>query len=230
MLVEIETLPTHPPRPRKASRIGYHHVPPQAIPLRSAPTPSALSAIPARVALGDYLELLFNSLRGESLLIAALAYGLRLPITALRELRIRDVSVADRLIYVAERERPIPSAIIEDLREHLHENVCGRDATIGVTRRHELLFSSQAFTQLEVALKKIEILLVERLGTLIHQRAFSSFNTRLRVLGSLHARRIRSLGRCSSCPLDSIDKGPRIVRRGRGGVIDAYYRWRVGRM
>jgi hypothetical protein len=92
------------------------------------------------------------------------------------------------------------------------------------------LFSSEAFLRLEVALRTSEALLADRLHTIASQRAFASFDTRLRLLGALHARRIRSLGRSSSCPLDSIDKGPRIVRRGRAGVIDAYYRWRVGRI
>lgn len=31
-------------------------------------------------------------------------------------------------------------------------------------------------------------------------------------------------------PLELFDKGPRIVRRGRGGVIDAYYLWRASRV
>lgn len=183
-----------------------------------------------RAALAEYLELLLNTLRGESLLIAALAYGLRVPISRIRELRIRDISITERLIFIADRERPIPRAILDDLREHLFENVCGRDATIGVARREDLLFSEGAFEQLETTTRSIQSRLAERLGELSRRRAFWSLDSQLQLLGALHAKRMRRAGRLSHCPLDGIDKGPRIVRRGRAGVIDAYYRWRIGRL
>jgi hypothetical protein len=182
-----------------------------------------------RSALAEYLELLLNTLRGEALLIATLAYGLRIPISQVRHLRLRDVSITERLIFIGHRERPIPRAIMEDLREHLYENVCGRDATIGVTRREDQLFSEGAFEQLEITTLSIQSRLAERLAGLSQRSSFWSTETQLQLLGALHAKRMRRAGRPSLCPLDSIDKGPRIVRRGRAGVIDAYYRWRLGR-
>lgn len=180
-------------------------------------------------ALANYLELLLNSLRGEALLIATLAYGLRVPISSLRELRLRDISITERVVFIASRERPIPHAIMEDIREHLFENVCGREASIGVTKREDRLFSESAFEQLNETTMAIQSLLAEQLQGVAQRRSFSYLDTQLKLLGTLHAKRMRRAGRLTPCPLDSIDKGPRIVRRGRGGAIDAYYRWRLNR-
>jgi hypothetical protein len=180
-----------------------------------------------RAALANYLELLLNNLRGEALLVAALAYGLRVPISSLRELRIRDISITERLVFIASRERQIPHAIVEDLREHLFENVCGREASIGVTNRADRLFSQSAFEQLTETAQSIQSLLAEQLQGIARRRSFSYLDTQLKLLGALHAKRMRRAGRLTPCPLDSINKGPRIVRRGRGGAIDAYYRWRL---
>ena len=72
-----------------------------------------------------YLEALFGKLRGEPLLVATLAYGLAESLSSIRAVRIRDISVFDSSIVVANRIRPIPSALIEDLREFIQERVCG---------------------------------------------------------------------------------------------------------
>jgi hypothetical protein len=52
-------------------------------------------------------------------------------------------------------------------------------------------------------------------------------NRVFRLLGRFHAKRALKRGAKLASPLDLFDKGPRIVRRGRRGVIDAYYVWRT---
>lgn len=218
-----------------------------------------------------YLEALFGSLRGETLLLAALAYGLRVRLSALTAVRVRDVGIFDGTILVAGREQCVPDGIVEDIREFLQERVCGCEAPmvssdrlvssevrrpcsighyplrnrraelspIDATKqgpssgrssiRDEKLFSSSAHNELVTRLEEIGQLVIKRFQTIDQQLHMACFDSRLRMLGWLHRRRALSKGTRTSSPLDLFDKGPRIVRRKSGGIIDAYYLWRASR-
>jgi hypothetical protein len=212
-----------------------------------------------------YLEELLRSLRGEPLLIAALAYGLAVPVSALREVRVRDVAIFDRTIVIAGYERRIPERIVDDLREFLQERVCGCEAFEGVD---PLSSVSSRFTQATTNFRSLAnhnnstrvphffggpsiqndplfseaalLVLEEHSAALVQcmqlhdketktRKICVNFDLHLKMLGRLHKR--RALLRDSLCAsvLNLFDKGPRIVRRRRGGIVDAYYLWRASR-
>lgn len=187
----------------------------------------------SREALTRTFELLLGSLRGEALVAAMLAYGLGVRVSALRALRVRDICLKDRNIFVVGRYRKLPELALNDLREHLHNRVCGREvpavgsdgSSDGVWRRDDLLFSSQAFdTLLKVSSRvNMQAGIVE--GLIFDERFDSAF----KILARLHRRCAAKFGVTRESPLELFDKGPRIVRRGRGGAIDAYYVWRAPR-
>jgi hypothetical protein len=182
-----------------------------------------------REALAEYVELLFSQLRGEALLIATLAYGLGARLSALRTVRIRDVAILDTVIVIAGREYTIPDTVHEDLREHLHDKVCGCEASTSFSRRDELVFCEEAFTHLAAVSRRVEALHAEKLHTLKGSRVPSCLDCRLRVVGWLHRKLAAKKGSVCRSALELFDKGPRIVRRKQGGVLDAYYVWRAGR-
>jgi integrase len=191
----------------------------------------------SRGTLTRSLELLLGSLRGEALVVAMLAYGLGFRVSELRSLRVRDVCLKDKSIFILGRYRKLPEVALEDLREHLHDRICGREAPGGVSggssddvwHRDDLLFSPGAFNAL-----------CEACQTFYERSVGDEFLTRrgsltdcldsvLKVLGWLHRRCSAKCGIACESPLDLFSKGPRIVRRGRGGAVDAYYVWRASR-
>lgn len=187
----------------------------------------------SREALTRALELLLGSLRGEALVAAMLAYGLGVRVSQLRTLRVRDICLKDKSIFVMGRYKKVPEVALEDLREHLHDRICGREAPAvssdgssdGVWRRDDLLFSSDALD----SLREISSMVNKQTGITEDASFDQRFDSAFKVLGRLHRRSAaRFRIRCES-PLELFDKGPRIVRRGRGGAIDAYYVWRAGR-
>lgn len=187
----------------------------------------------SREALTRACELLFGSLRGEALVAAMLAYGLGVRASELRVLRVRDVCLKDRSIFIMGRYRKLPEHALHDIRELLHDRVCGREApTIhsdgssdGVWRREDLLFSSNAF---DLLLEVSRV--VNKQASIIEDLIFNKrFDSAFKILSRLHRRSAAKFGVVRESPLELFDKGPRIVRRGRGGVIDAYYVWRAAR-
>jgi hypothetical protein len=200
------------------------------------PTPRRPNTAPAYELSLIYLEELLRSLRGEALLVAMLSYGLAVPISAVREVRVRDVGVFDRTILVRGREYPIPATIADDLREFFQERVCGSEASLAFESTHsssilnDLLFSDGAFSRLEESARNVEAHLATTfLNTSSHETP-TRFDSQLQVLARLHRKHATSKKHLITSPLELFDKGPRIVRRGRGGVIDAYYLWRASRV
>lgn len=61
-------------------------------------------------------------------------------------------------------------------------------------------------------------------GTELGQRVRDNF---LRVVGWFHSKRAARRGGAVASPLGLFDKGPKIVRRDRGGVVHSYYLWRA---
>jgi integrase len=192
-----------------------------------------LQALHSRESLTRSFELLLSSLRGEALVAAMLAYGLGVRVSELRALRVRDVCLKDRSIFVMGRYRKLPEIVLNDLREQIHDRICGREVPAvssdgspdGVWRRDDLLFSAHAFDALlEIAC------VVNKQASMIEDLSFNGrFDSAFKALGRLHRRYAAKFGVTCASPLELFDKGPRIVRRGRGGAIDAYYVWRAAR-
>jgi site-specific recombinase XerC len=68
---------------------------------------------------------MLRSLRGESLIVAMLAYGIGLRISELMHLAARDISLKDMSIFVAGRHRKLPEVAVYDLRELIQGRICG---------------------------------------------------------------------------------------------------------
>lgn len=179
-----------------------------------------------RETLTEHLEMLLGRLRGESLLVATLSYGLGVRISSLRDVKVRDVSLAEGTVVVACREREIPVVIREDLREHLEE----RGGAAHASRREQRLFSEDAFAVLAEESRRVDGLFSAKFRASEGRRAKACLDSRLRILGWFHKKRAARRGLRFSSALDLFDKGPRIVRRGRAGRVDAYYAWRAPRV
>ena len=190
----------------------------------------------------EHVERFLNQLHGEALLVGALSYDLGLRLSQLRFLRVRDVNLSSRVIELADGAKQIPAALYEDLKEHVSEKLCGGEVCRGVQRRDQLLFSQEAFehvlltcasffagasreaaNQDSASDMKISALHSNQ-GTEFGQRVRDNF---LRVMGWFHSKRAARRGGGISSPLGLFDKGPKIVRRDRGGVVHSYYLWRA---
>jgi integrase len=188
-----------------------------------------------REALAEYLEQLLRQLRGEALLIATLAYGLGVRLSALRSVRLRDVSVFDSCIVISGRDYVIPNAIREDLKEHLHDKVCGYEAGTSINRRDDKIFADDAFATLISAFDRVRNLCTDQNVCPKKSNFLAAITVRacadsmLRIASWLHRRLATRKGALFSSPLELFDRGPRIVRRGRSGALNAYYVWRTTR-
>jgi hypothetical protein len=179
------------------------------------------------------VERFLNHLRGEALLIGALSYDLGLKLSQLRFLRIRDVNLSARAIELSDGRRAIPHAIFEDLREHIHEKLCGADASSVANKRDQLLFSHESFEQVLLhcasffrAAENQDV--AEADGVSVQpSRGGRVRDNFLRVMGWFHTRRAARRGGQVSSPLGLFEKGPRIVRRDRCGAVSSYYLWRA---
>lgn len=183
-----------------------------------------------REAITAHLEVLLGRLRGEALLLAALSYGLGVRMSHLREVRMRDVSISENTVTVAGRDRLIPEGIREDLRDHVQERMCGREASVNLSRRDQRLFSDDAFDFFAQESRVVDSMFAEKLRVSVGQRARACLDSRLRILGWFHRKRAARKGIKFSSALDLLDKGPRIVRRRGAGSVDAYYLWRASRV
>ncbi len=184
-----------------------------------------------RETLGAYAEQLFNQLRGEALVIAALAYGLQLNLSALRKLKVRDVHLMDNVIVIQGVEREIPVEIRADVQEHVKSLCEGAQSLPPLQVMNEPLFLRESFLKIEHMLlsleREYEVRLNYKAG---HNRARCS-NVRLRILGWFHKRRAQQVaGGTLHSALELFDKGPLINRRRGGGMQDAYYVWRLSRV
>ena len=171
------------------------------------------------------VERFLNQLRGEALLIGALSYDLGLRLSQLRFLRVRDVNLVARAIELSDGRKSIPAAIFEDLKEHIHEKLCGAEASAVAHKRDQLLFSHRAF-------ESVLLSCVSFFATGREANADNVFGVRikdnfLRVMGWFHTKRAARRGGRVESPLGLFDKGPRIVRRDRGGAVNSYYVWRA---
>lgn len=176
--------------------------------------------------LTQALERALSRLRGESLVVAMLAYGLGARLSELRALRVRDISLRHQRVMIGGRFKVLPKTALDDLREHLQEGICGREAPRStgeqgvetIWRRDDPVFSTEAIELVSATICN------SRLPVEISPESSDAW---LKALGWLHRRRAAIAGlRCESA-LELLDKGPRIVRRGYGGSVDAYYVWRA---
>lgn len=191
----------------------------------------------------EHVEKFLNGLRGEALLVGALSYDLGLRLSQLRFLRVRDVNLVNRTLSLSEGARPIPQALFEDLREHIADKLCGIDTPLrGGNKRDQLLFSSGAFEGVLASCAAFfaaqasknadegstadvgSSALTAHPSTEIGQKVRDNF---LRVMGWFHSKRAAQRGGRIESPLGLFDKGPKIVRRERGGVVNSYYLWRA---
>ena len=190
----------------------------------------------------EHVERFLNQLHGEALLVGALSYDLGLRLSQLRFLRVRDVNLSARVIELQDGAKQIPAALYEDLKELVSEKVCGSEVGRGVQKRDQLLFSHEAFEHVlmtcssffagasrEVANQdSASDLTISALhsnqGTELGQRFRDNF---LRVMGWFHSKRAARRGGGIASPLGLFDKGPKIVRRDRGGAVHSYYLWRA---
>lgn len=197
----------------------------------SMPTVLVTPDVAAREALGEYVEHLFNEVRGEALLIAALAYGLEVTLDDLRTVQIRDVRLSDGVVILGGCERDLPSALREDMQEQMRRySIRGEDMPRG-RNLDRLFFSSDAFSQIEKTLSNLESCYQGRFRRFGGSNEERYFNVRLKVLGWFHKRwASRVAGVYYQSALDLFDKGPRINRRRGGGMQDIYYVWRLSRV
>ena len=190
----------------------------------------------------EHVERFLNQLHGEALLVGALSYDLGLRLSQLRFLRVRDVNLTARVIELSEGAKPIPASLFEDLKEHISEKVCGGEVARGVQKRDRLLFSHETFEHVlltcsclfagasheaahhEGASELTTSTLHSNQGTELGQRVRDNL---LRVMGWFHSKRAARRGGAISSPLGLFDKGPKIVRRDRGGAVHSYYLWRA---
>jgi hypothetical protein len=133
-------------------------------------------------------------------------------------------------IVIGTREYPIPETIYDDLREQIHDTICGSIASSATGYGDYPLFSEHAFEQLRLALEQSGEAFRDRLCQIIQRSSWRSADLRLRVIGWFHRRSLSSNGLGQHSPIDLFDKGPRIVRRLRGGALNAYYLWRADRL
>lgn len=194
----------------------------------------------------EHVERFLNHLRGEALLVGALCYDLGLRLSQLRFLRIRDVNLTARVIEFSEGAKVIPPALFEDLRDHISEKVCGRGGSVTGQKRDQLLFSHQAFEEvLRICLASfaeaqreanddgasaLRISIVRRQQDGREGNGGERKRVRdnfLRVMGWFHTKRASKRGGRVASPLGLFDKGPKIVRRDRGGIVHSYYLWRA---
>ena len=206
---------------------------------RKAPRPSqaGLKAIAP-----EHVERFLNQLHGEALLVGALSYDLGLRLSQLRFLRVRDVNLSARVIELSDGAKQIPAALFDDLKDHISEKVSGVESVRGPHKRDQLLFSHQAFEHVlgtcasffAGARREVENddsasdLTISALhssqATELGQRVRDNF---LRVMGWFHTKKAARRGGRVQSPLGLFDKGPKIVRRDRGGAIHSYYLWRA---
>ena len=185
-----------------------------------------VSEILKRLPTTEDLEPVFSRLRGVDLILATLSYGLGVRVSDLQGVRVRDVHVSNRMIVIGGVARPLPLLVVDDLRDHIHEKLCGSDASVSVSKREQRVFSDEdlrgffkqlsEYQQARISEGREEALLTE-----------PCLNRIFRVLGRFHSKRATGRGARLRSPLELFDKGPRIVRRGRWGVVDAYYLWRT---
>ena len=148
-------------------------------------------------------------------LLVALTYDTGVPVSVLLNLRVRDVHFGRCSFRVGVREIKLAREIGEDLRNFIHDSMCGFEASTDVSGGQQFVFSKEAARELEAILADVQISPRD-----------------LRLAGRLHlylARRKRSDAawrRAHTTPLSLFEKGPMIVRRGAGGSIRAYYLWR----
>lgn len=185
-----------------------------------------IAEVMKRLPSTEEMEPFFSQLRGVNLILATLSYGLKVTVSELQGLRIRDVNLATHHVVLNGVARPLPSLVIDDVREYLNERVCGSEASVTVSKREQRLFSEHDLRGFFEYVTDYQRVLIADKGP---DQALTEgcFNRIFRVLGRFHARGAAKRGTKLRSPLDLFDKGPKIVRRGRWGVVDAYYLWRT---
>ena len=124
----------------------------------------------------------------------------------------------------------------------MSEKMCGGEVARGIQKRDRLLFSHEAFEHVLLTCASFfggasreaanrdsaSDLSISALhssqGTELGQRVRDNF---LRVMGWFHSKRAARRGGGIASPLGLFDKGPKIVRRDRGGAVHSYYLWRA---
>jgi hypothetical protein len=241
---------------QKLEKLEVFQGAPTAVTRHESPAPAAVPGVslspqkaprtspPAglRAIAPEHVERFLNQLHGEALLIGALSYDLGLRLSQLRFLRVRDVNLTARVIELSDGAKQIPVAVFDDLKDLMSEKMSGSELGHGVHKRDQLIFSHEGFEHVLLtctsffAGERREVenddsasdLTVSALhsnqGTELGQRVRDNF---LRVMGWFHTKRAARRGGRVESPLGLFDKGPKIVRRDRGGAVHSYYLWRA---
>jgi hypothetical protein len=158
------------------------------------------------------IERLFSQLRGSVLLLAMLSFDHRCSTRAFTGVRLRDVNIAKKTIVINGVTHTLSEVVLDDVRDHVQGRLCGFSAVEGASRWQAPLFTDEESEALEAVLVK---------RTLCVARG-SAAGQCLAEVASRHL----ELSPNAPSPLQLLDKGPRIVRRGFGGTVDAYYVWK----
>ncbi len=195
----------------------------------------------------EHLETLFSRLKDGPLLIAVLSYGLGLPASDVCSIRIRDVNITSQSVMVKCIAYQVPKMVLEDLREYIQDKLCGYEASVSLSKRDQRLFS-----EAEHRIARGEVLSWWRIfevtrecnkcresitGGYLASECLESaikcsdsvagiIDRALGLIGRVHLHRAKRRGAKFFSALELFDKGPRIVRRSRRGVVTAYYVWR----
>jgi hypothetical protein len=161
------------------------------------------------------IELLLRRASVGVQLLAALSYDTGVRVEKLLGLRVFDIHFGKWSFRMGRREYTLSRSIAEDLRSYIHDKVCGYDASEEGHGVGQYVFHSDTGDELNEILTEV------------------GFTSReLRISGRLHlyqARRRKgdaAWKKAHPSPITLLEKGPMIVRRGRGGSIRAYYLWR----
>jgi hypothetical protein len=172
---------------------------------------SPLQRSPAREPLLSLqsVERLLRKGKGDVLLLTALSYDLGVQMPSLCTVKVRDVNLSRRRIFVRSREFVISPEVFDELRDYIHDRLCGLEATVSADKREEVLFPQETLCAADALLSSCAI-----------------SRQQLRASGRVHLRRAIRRGCSVTSPLGLMDRGPRIVRRGPGGAISGCYVWR----
>jgi hypothetical protein len=211
--------------------------------LASRPIPTWVLLKTLRRLSPEVMEGVLSHLQGGALLAVALAYGLGVRLESLRHVRLRDVYLSSKSIDIQGERYVIPDVLVCDLRDFLHEQVCGSGGASSIHRREQPLFSEEVFA----AVWRHTASCIERgVFNWLHPECATLFagvvserfvSICISFLSREHSKRVvmpvaanprrRGAGVIrSSSPLELFEKGPLIVRRARSGTKRAYYLWR----
>lgn len=172
---------------------------------------------------GDQVAATLTALRGPELLVAAFMFGCGASFEDVMRLELADISISRGTVtfkkgHTDSRTESIPAVLLDDLKEHLLDLRCGRNASPDTKSEAKVfLFGVKDSKEYELPIRNA-------ISLSCRNHALSS--ELLIWARSPHVAICEGFG-CS--PIDLFEKGPMIVRRSSGtdrGYTDRYYLWR----